>query len=476
MRATAADAEEARARVPSLRQLAAGTPATRHRSIDALRALAIVAVVLGHWLLMDVVRLPDGLTGETALGYLGDVHWLTWIFQVMPLFFLVAGFSNAISWTRHQERGQDAATWLLGRSSRVFTPLTLLLALMATAAFTAGRLGASEFEIAQAVSVVVLPLWFMVVYLAVLLLTPLLFRLHRRVGLWALAGALLGVLIGDVLRFSTGIEYTAGANFAFAWAGIHQVGFAWQDGRLDALIRRPWKAWALAAVGLAGAWALTVPGPYPTSMVSIPGAPLQNSGPPSLALVSLATAQIAVALAVSCPLDRLLRRSRRLWALVIGLNAVIMTLYLWHMVAGFFGAMIWDALGLLPQEPSFAERALVPGTATWWWQRIAWVATLSVVIAVVIAAVGWVERRSLTARLGAPPARAGEVPRPARGRRWWLTAAVIAYLSAVFGMYWQASAGRGPHGPFTVPTGALTLTLVASATLWGLRRADARRA
>lgn len=39
-------------------------------------------------------------------------QWLTWLFQVMPVFFFVGGFANLTSWEAHQRRGQGYATWL----------------------------------------------------------------------------------------------------------------------------------------------------------------------------------------------------------------------------------------------------------------------------------------------------------------------------------------------------------------------------
>lgn len=451
----------------TLRVLAEATPTTRRRHVDLLRAVAILLVMLGHWLLMHVERTPAGLTGETALPELTDLHWLTWVFQVMPVFFLVGGVSNAISWTRHRARGGGAGDWLLGRSSRVFTPLSLLLVLMAVSAFAARLLGVSDYDIAQAVSAVVLPLWFLVVYFAVVLLTPAMFRLHQRFGLWVLAVALAGVVLGDVLRFATGIEYTAAANFAFAWLGIHQVGFAWFDGSLRLTVRR---AWALVAGAFAALVLLTTAGPYPVSIVSVPGAEIQNSTPPSLVLVALAAVQVGLVVLVSGPAERWLRRPWA-WAAVVGVNAVVMTLFLWHMVAGFFGAVALDALGLLPT----AE----PGTAAWWWGRVPWIGTLVLVMAVVIALVGRVETRGLSRRLGgarpvpAPADRtqpATDRTQPTTSRSASLPLVAGTYLAAILGMYWQNSAGRGPHGPFTVPTGALVLVLGAATLLWVLRR------
>ena len=448
----------------TLRVLAEATPTTRRRHVDLLRAVAILLVVLGHWLLMNVERTAEGLTGETALPDLTGQHWLTWVFQVMPVFFLVGGVSNAISWTRHRGRGGTVADWLLGRSGRVFTPLGLLLVLMAVSAFAARQLGVSDYDIAQAVSVVVLPLWFLVVYLAVVLLTPAMIRLHERFGPRVLWVALAGVVLGDVLRFATGIEYTAAGNFAFAWLGIHQVGFAWKDGSLRLSTRR---AWALVAGAFTALVLATVVGPYPVSIVSVPGAEIQNSSPPSLAMVLLAAVQVGLVVLVSGPAERWLARPRA-WAAVVAINGVVMTLYLWHMVAGFFGAVALDALGLLPTADA--------GTAAWWWGRLPWVGTLVVVMAVVIAVVGRVETRGLTKRLagGGSSASSGGGASGTTSRAASLPLVAGAYLLAILGMYWQASAGRGPHGPFTVPTGALVLVLGAATLLWVLRSQRAR--
>ena len=52
----------------ALRELADRTPASRERYIDLLRAVAICAVVLGHWLISFVGYDADGrLTGHSAL-------------------------------------------------------------------------------------------------------------------------------------------------------------------------------------------------------------------------------------------------------------------------------------------------------------------------------------------------------------------------------------------------------------------------
>src|ERR1700752_4356772 len=81
----------------------AATPAHRDRTVDALRALAIIGVILGHWLVTALV-VSHGHHGTTladksplhAMPYLAP---LSWIFQTLAVFFLVGGFSAARSYT-----------------------------------------------------------------------------------------------------------------------------------------------------------------------------------------------------------------------------------------------------------------------------------------------------------------------------------------------------------------------------------------
>jgi peptidoglycan/LPS O-acetylase OafA/YrhL len=56
----------------------------------------------------------------------------------MPLFFLIGGVANAISWTRHRGRGVTTARWLLDRSARLLPPVTVLLLAVAGGALVAG--------------------------------------------------------------------------------------------------------------------------------------------------------------------------------------------------------------------------------------------------------------------------------------------------------------------------------------------------
>ena len=75
----------------------AATPAGRDRSVDALRALAIAGVILGHWLVTALVltRSPSGarLHDASPLAALPALAPASWIFQTLAIFFFVAMLS-----------------------------------------------------------------------------------------------------------------------------------------------------------------------------------------------------------------------------------------------------------------------------------------------------------------------------------------------------------------------------------------------
>src|SRR5512132_1061006 len=110
------------------RDLAAATPETRNRYADLLRVASIFVVVIGHWL-MAVLEYEDGsFVGKNLLEIATWTHILTWIFQVMPIFFIVGGFTNAGSWRSASRRGVSYATWLRGRSARLLGPALVFVA------------------------------------------------------------------------------------------------------------------------------------------------------------------------------------------------------------------------------------------------------------------------------------------------------------------------------------------------------------
>ncbi|KIQ64632.1 hypothetical protein TR51_10375 [Kitasatospora griseola] len=88
----------------------------RNRYADLLRVGAIYTVVLGHWLLTDVTYRNGHVSGQDALHQVAWGRWLTLLFQVMPIVFLVGGYANTISWTTHHRRGEDWTSWVRRRA------------------------------------------------------------------------------------------------------------------------------------------------------------------------------------------------------------------------------------------------------------------------------------------------------------------------------------------------------------------------
>lgn len=427
----------------ALRRTAERTPPGRDRHVDLLRAVAIALVVLGHWLAV-VVTYGDRIGGDTVLAFAPWARPLTWLFQVMPVFFLVGGFANAASLDSYRRRGGDAVGWFLCRTDRLIRPTTTFLLVLGGAALLAVALGAGTRTVGMAVWLACLPLWFLIAYLAVVALTPLMLALHRRAGLAVPAALATLVAFGDAARFLGGPAVFGTAEFLVAWAAVYQLGIAWREGALPA---RPRVAVPMAAGGLAALVLLTVAGPYPVSMVADPGDRMQNTSPPTLALLALAVAQTGIALLLHEHGRRLLRRTGP-WTAVVAANSVIMTVFLWHMTAVVVAALALYPTGLMPQPP--------PGSAAWLLTRLPWLASLAVILAVLVAVFAPVERRS------------GPCPAPGRGRSGPLrVCAVVAGVALVIGgLLGAALAGLGQ-----LPAACLAACLAGAALLRAARRA-----
>ena len=72
-------------------------------------------VVLGHWLMAAVVVRDGELAMANTLDLVPPLQGLTWVLQVMPLFFLVGGYANATSWRSARAKGDTWATWQRAR-------------------------------------------------------------------------------------------------------------------------------------------------------------------------------------------------------------------------------------------------------------------------------------------------------------------------------------------------------------------------
>ncbi|MGW6287778.1 acyltransferase family protein [Streptomyces sp. NPDC055107] len=382
----------------SVRELAGATPATRDRYVDLLRVASLGAVVLGHWLMAAVT--PDGV--GNLLAVVPELQPLTWLLQVMPVFFFVGGFSHALSYRsllrKRPEGAEDSvySAFLRARLQRLLRPTMVFVLVWGAAALLVQLLGGGGGLTGVTLRMVTQPLWFIGIYLAMVAFTPPLLRLHERYGWGAFAGLAGAALAVDVLRFAAGVPYVEFLNFAFVWLAVHQLGFLRADGR----IRRPA---LLAGAGLVTAGALVAFGPYPLSMVGMPGEKVSNMAPPTLALLCHGLWLVGAVELLRAPAARRLERPR-VWRAVVAANGVAMTAFLWHLTAmfGVYGA-------LLALDAELPE----PASAAWWAQVPLRLALAAALTAGFVAAFRAFERPASTAP-GSPGA-AGAGPLAALG-------------------------------------------------------------
>lgn len=373
----------------SVRELAGATPATRDRYVDLLRVASLGAVVLGHWLMAAVT--PDGV--GNLLAVVPALQPLTWLLQVMPVFFFVGGFSHALSYRsllrKRPEGTADSvySAFLRARLQRLLRPTMVFVLVWGAAALLVQLLGGGGGLTGVTLRMVTQPLWFIGIYLAMVAFTPPLLKLHERYGWGAFAGLAGAAVAVDVLRFAAGVPYVAFLNFAFVWLAVHQLGFLRADGR----IRRPA---LLAGAGLVTAGALVAFGPYPLSMVGMPGEKVSNMAPPTLALLAHGLWLVGAVELLRAPAARLLERPR-IWRTVVAANGVAMTAFLWHLTAmfGVYGAM----LALDVELPA-------PASAAWWAQVPLRIALAAALTAGLVAAFRAFERPAAPTAPGAPGA------------------------------------------------------------------------
>lgn len=377
-----------------IRTLESRTPASRDRAIDGLRAMALLAVPAGHWL-VGGFTLGDGgslhnVSPLAALEYLAPASWL---FQLLGIFFLVGGYSSALSCSRARGRGESTGSWLRTRLARLGRPVLGVTAVWAGLLVVLSVAGVPADTLRTASVLVVQPLWFVGVYAVITALTPGCLRAARRLGGWSALPLLGSVALVDFLRYGPFASAMPGwlslLNLLPGWLFAYQLGVAWGSGKL----RAPAARWLLLG-GAALFAALILVAHYPVSMVGVPGADRTNSHPPSLLVLALAAAQSGAAILLRDRLAGLLRRPV-LWAPVVVINLSAMTILCWHQTALLAAAIPSTVFGALPGLTT------APDSLGWVLARLAWMP----LFAVLLVTIGSVTRRFEVPWAGASTAR-----------------------------------------------------------------------
>jgi acyltransferase-like protein len=384
-------------------EVAARTPSTRDRSVDFLRAASILTVVVGHWLI-SVVWWRDGVIRSTnAIGIARGLWLATWFLQVMPIFFFVGGFSNLTAYDSARRRGDSAWDFVRTRIWRLLKPSLLFLGFWAVVQIVLhlGDIGAERPPFLRGMdfppaTIPFGPLWFLAVYLVVVAIAPGTIRLHRRYRwtvIWVMLG---GAVVADVLGFAVDSRFRW-FNVAFVLLVPHQFGHFLADGTLDRLPRRTY--WAMVIGGLAGLLILTNPplfqlfgdvrfewfpgiGYYPKSLLGTEVERISNAYPPTLIYLLVGVWTIGAAMLLRPRLRRWLEHPRP-WRFTIAVNAVIMTLFLWHMTAFLLAVLTLWPLGIGQQH--------VAGVR-FWLEKIPYLLLAGAYLVGIVALVGRFER------------------------------------------------------------------------------------
>ncbi|MFK8028804.1 MAG: acyltransferase [Gammaproteobacteria bacterium] len=373
------------------KEMADKTPTERNRYVDLLRAVSISAVVLGHW----IMAAPYFEQGSPHMVHLLEIQpwsrWLTWVFQVMPIFFFVGGFSNGVSWDSLRRRNGTYSSWLESRLRRLLGPVIPLILLWCVLGAAGNFLGVHPEMIGIGSQVSLIPVWFLAIYFFIVMLVPWTRRAWHRFGYASVIVPALLAVLGDWVFFYFNFKWLAWFNFLFIWSAVHQLGYAWQAKRLGGLTI----SLSMAIAGAAALVSLTVFGPYPLSLVGVPGQEISNTSPPKLPILALAIAQIGILLSLEGPMRKWLAGGKA-WTATVLVNGIIMPVYLWHstVMILIIGGLFLIAPGLLGAQP---------GSEHWWMMRPVWVLVYFVAMIMLLPVFLWLEKASGTTRPRSTP-------------------------------------------------------------------------
>ncbi|SMQ60959.1 Peptidoglycan/LPS O-acetylase OafA/YrhL, contains acyltransferase and SGNH-hydrolase domains [Plantibacter sp. VKM Ac-1784] len=412
------------------------TRGERDRGIDLVRACCIVGVVVLHAMMVGVTVTSVGPVFENASDGTAWIAPLSWVLQVMPLFFVIGGFAGLLAYRRHRSHGAPASAFVAARLHRLLLPAVVsigcvgaALAMLTVVGVPADLVAMAGFRFGQ-------PLWFLGVFLLCQALLPALAAAHERAPLRSNATLAIAAVLVDVLRAATGVDALGFINLVLVWTALQQLGFFLADGSIGALSRR---VRAAAGVGAVVVLVLTWwTGVYSSDLIA-------NINPPTAALLLVGVAHTALLSLVRERLTRLSAR-RRVAFVTDFVTRRAMTIYLWHMpvLLAMAGASAVFALTTGIALPA-------PDSLGWWLGRPLWLAVAL----------------TLTALVATVFARVEAVPSPvATGARRRLAIAVLLGLGAIVALLVIGT---------TVLSAALVVVLILAALLLSAEACADRR-
>jgi surface polysaccharide O-acyltransferase-like enzyme len=308
----------------------------RDRAVDVARLAALVVVMFGHCALLLATIDSGGLRIGNLIGALPVIAPLTWVAQVMPLFFLAGGAAGAYGW----RPGTAWGTWLFTRSQRLCRPVFWYLAAWVVGLFVTRMVLGAESAAGLGRECVAL-LWFLGVYLVVLAFVPALMKLRSAGAVALVVVALLAASAAvDAIRLAVGSPEAGIANFLFVWLIPVVIGVAYARRLIS-----PRAALVVAAVALAAQVVAALVGPWDVSLVVTGNEHMSNVSPPTLLLALHCTWMSCLFVAAAGAVRRWAERPRVWRAVAVG-NGGAMTLYLWHIPAIAVATFSLHAVGV----------------------------------------------------------------------------------------------------------------------------------
>jgi hypothetical protein len=350
--------------------------AGRDSTIDAVRAVAMVGVVGGHWLVTGLVAGPDGVLRQASP--LASMPWfapVSWGLQTLGLFFFAGGYAAARSSARPGPGARptppptplDTAPRRWVRRvlpAKLVKPVAILAGGWALGLAAAAAAGVPPGTLRTVATLVVSPLWFLLPYLALSAATPPLIRLIDRTGpAAALAGAAT-VALTDLRLLPGWLAVPA------AWSVPWVLGLALARRRLGGART----GLRLALGGAAGVAFLINVAHYPASAVGVPGDGRSNLDPPSLFAIALAVVQVGLFLMVREPLRRFCDRPA-----IAGLNRAALPIYLSHQ-----SVLVVVAAAVALVAPAAPGLLTAPDHPAWALERLAWLPVLAAVLTALV--------------------------------------------------------------------------------------------
>ncbi|HEV2778173.1 MAG TPA: phospholipase A2 [Actinophytocola sp.] len=223
---------------------------------------------------LRIVSLAGIVLAESilALGYWGsaraDWAWpLTWLLQLVPLFFLAGGHANLLALRATVDSGGGFGSYLADQIGWLLRPVLAFVTAWLVVPLSLELLEAPDGAIAAFGRIVLQPLWLLGLYLLVVAATPAMCWLHRRHPLGTPLALLVAVLAIGLAGHGTVAAHAGGILVALLF---QQLAFHYADGALWRISRPVLVITALAGFG--GLVALTTATDHPRLLIAEPTA------------------------------------------------------------------------------------------------------------------------------------------------------------------------------------------------------------